>query len=138
MNKYFIINIVKTNRKFYMKKYLLPLSIILLAGCTMNSTTQPEVGLTTSQTEQLATLVAASGYLKDVCAQKNIPNENQLVSSALEQAKRKGWKPGSSAVQNIQAQSEIILSGLKQDKTPTEEKCAYFNKHIGSFLNGVG
>ncbi|OPJ99450.1 type II secretion system pilot lipoprotein GspS [Serratia marcescens] len=121
-----------------MKKYLLSFSILLLAGCATHSATQPEVGLTTSQTEQLATLVAASGYLRDVCAQKNIPNENQLVRSALEQAKHKGWRPGSSAVQNIQAQSEIILSGLKQDKTPVEEKCAYFSKYIGHFLSDAG
>ncbi len=118
-----------------MKKHLSLISIFLLAGCALNTGTQPEATLTASQTEQLATLVAASGYLREVCLKKNIPDDNKLINAALGQAKIKGWKPGGSAVENIQMQAEIILSGLKQDKTPADEKCAYFNKRIGSFVN---
>lgn len=120
-----------------MRKYLLPLLLLntaLLTGCSLSTSDQGASLAQPQQVEQLATLVAASGFLRDNCQRSDVPEQSTLLKAALSQAKSKGWRVSGAAQQQLPAQAQSILADLNQDGTPLAEKCAYFNQQLAPFI----
>lgn len=120
-----------------MRKYiflLLLLNAALLAGCSQSTSGQGASLAPPQQVEQLATLVAASGFLTDNCQRSDIPGEMKLVKAALLQAKSKGWVLSEATGQEVPTRARRILSDLNRDGAPLAEKCAYFNQHLAPFI----
>ena len=119
-----------------MKKYTLPLLLgaSLLTGCSLSTSEQEAPLAQPPQVEQLATLVASSGFLRDHCQRSDVPAERKLILAAHSQAKSKGWALNGAAEQQLAARANSILTDLDQDGSPLAEKCAYFNQQLASFI----
>lgn len=119
-----------------MKKHTLSLllSASLLTGCSLSTSGQDTPSAQPQQAEQLATLVASSGFLRDHCQRSDVPAEATLIVAAHSQAKSKGWVLNGIAEQQLAARAKSILTDLNQDGTPLAEKCAYFNQQLAPFI----
>lgn len=119
-----------------MKTHTLPLllSASLLTGCSLSTSGQDAPSSQPQQVEQLATLVASSGFLRDHCQRSDVPAEAKLNVAAHSQAKSKGWILNRIAEQQLAARAKSILTDLNQDGTPLAEKCAYFNQQLAPFI----
>ncbi|MGF6190054.1 general secretion pathway protein S [Serratia sp. 509] len=125
-----------TNDEINMKKYILPLllSTNLLTGCSLSASGQNASLAQPQQVEQLATLVASSGFLRDHCQRSDVPAKAKLITAAYSQAKSKGWVLNGAAEQQLAARAKSILTDLNRDGTPLAEKCAYFNQQLAPFI----
>lgn len=119
-----------------MKKYTLPLllSANLLTGCSLSISGHDATPAQSQQVDQLATLVASSGFLRGQCQRSDVPAEARLIVAAHSQAKSKGWVLNPAAKQQLAARAKNILTELNQDGTPLAEKCAYFNQQLAPFI----
>lgn len=119
-----------------MKKHMLSLLLgaNLLTGCSLSTSEQEASLAQPPQVEQLATLVASSGFLRDHCQRSDVPAEAKLIAAAHSQARSKGWALNGAAEQQLTARAKSILTDLNQDGSPLAEKCAYFNQQLAPFI----
>lgn len=119
-----------------MKNYALPLLLAanLLTGCSSSTSEFNVTPAQPQQVDQLATLVASSGFLRDHCQRSDLPAETKLTVAAHSQAQSKGWGLNEAAKQQLAARAKSILTDLNQDGTPLAEKCAYFNQQLVPFI----
>ncbi|MCW2475816.1 type II secretion system pilot lipoprotein GspS [Candidatus Symbiopectobacterium sp. NZEC151] len=113
---------------------------ITLVGCqapTRSSTPVSSVSSvsTAEQLNQIASLVAASRYLKSQCNRSDIPDDGTLQRAALAVAQQKGWS--TAHFTQLAARSENLYQGLLQDGTPKEAQCSEFNRSLAPFLDFI-
>lgn len=109
-----------------------------LAGCqtpTGSSSATPAASSVSAaeQLNQIASLVAASRYLKSQCNRSDIPDDATVQRAALSVAQQRGWN--SANFTGLAARSEQLYQGLVQDGTPKEVQCSEFNRSLAPFIS---
>ena len=88
------------------------------------------------QLQQIASLVAASRYLKSQCNRSDIPDEAAIQRTALSVAQQKGWDTANLTM--LTQRSESLYQGLLRDSTPKETQCSEFNRSLAPFFAAMG
>lgn len=87
------------------------------------------------QLNQIASLVAASRYLKSQCNRSDFPDDSTLQRAALAVAQQKGWNAGNFTP--LASRSDSLYQGLLQDGTPKEAQCSEFNRSLAPFIDFI-
>lgn len=113
-------------------RLILPASFaLLLTACQQHATpeTQPTVNL-----DQVATVVAASKWVKTHCDRSDIPDQDTLIRNALAQGK----------VENGRADNQALMQAVNQrydaidsDGQSRSQKCAALNASLAPFLQKI-
>ena len=113
-------------------RFILPASFaLLLTACQQHATpeTQPAVNL-----DQVATVVAASKWVKTHCDRSDIPDQNPLMRNALAQGKVESGQTDSRAL--MQAVNQRY-DAIDRDGQTRSQKCAALNASLAPFLQKI-
>lgn len=112
---------------------------ISLVGCqapTRSGTASSVSSVTAAdQLNQIASLVAASRYLKSQCNRSDFPDDGTLQRAALAVAQQKGWNAVNFT--QLASRSENLYQGLLKDGTPKEAQCSEFNRSLAPFIDFI-
>ncbi|MFC3396283.1 type II secretion system pilot lipoprotein GspS [Brenneria rubrifaciens] len=114
---------------------------VVLAGCQQSDTSASKGKAADSavavpandQLNQLASLVAATRYLKSQCNRSDLPDESTINNVVLAVAKQRGWDVTN--YQTLPQRSESLYQGLLKDSTPKETQCSEFNRSLTPFID---
>ncbi|QDX29323.1 GspS family T2SS pilot lipoprotein variant OutS [Dickeya poaceiphila] len=127
--------------------HLSSLNVVLLGVCCLSlsacQTSAPVKNTTSSrsttsvpvneQLNQLASLVAASKYLRMQCERSDLPDDSVMLKTAVKVAAQKGWD--TTRYQSLPQLSENLYQGLLKDGTPRNSQCSSFNRSMTPFLD---
>lgn len=123
------------------KVLLISLSSLVLAGCQQSAPTAPKPVSNlapvpeSAQMNQLASLIAASRYLRQQCNRGDLPDDATINQTALTLAKQKGWNINNN--QALAQMSHTLYQGLLEDTTPKETQCMTFNRSLVPFIDAM-
>ncbi|MFE8049582.1 type II secretion system pilot lipoprotein GspS [Brenneria goodwinii] len=123
------------------KVLLISLSSMILAGCQQSEPANPKPvsNLTpvpeSAQMNQLASLIAASRYLKQQCNRGDLPDDATINQTVLTLAKQKGWNISNTPA--LAQLSHTLYQGLLEDATPKETQCMEFNRSLVPFIDAM-
>lgn len=120
--------------------------VLILAACQhpMKKTANPVA--TDSQIKQLASLVAASEYLKYQCNRSDIPADDEIIRAAFRSAEKRGWDtrlyydstaPGVVGQSLVAKQGAAFYQSLLKDGTPKQTQCSEFNRMMPTFIDTI-
>ncbi|MGM3175202.1 type II secretion system pilot lipoprotein GspS [Dickeya lacustris] len=87
------------------------------------------------QMNQLASLVAASKYLRVQCERSDLPDDGVFLKTAMKVAGQKGWD--TRRYTSLPQLSESLYQGLVKDGTPKTTQCSAFNRSIAPFIDAM-
>lgn len=120
---------------------------VLLAACCLGlvacQTAPTKTGTTSAaasvpvneQMNQLASLVAASKYLRVQCERSDLPDDGVFLKTAMKVAAQKGWD--TRRYTSLPQLSENLYQGLVKDGTPKTTQCSAFNRSIAPFIDAM-
>ncbi len=120
---------------------------LLLAACCLGvaacQTAPTKTGTTSAaasvpvneQMNQLASLVAASKYLRVQCERSDLPDDGVFLKTAMKVAGQKGWD--TRRYTSLPQLSESLYQGLVKDGTPKTTQCSAFNRSIAPFIDAM-
>ena len=85
------------------------------------------------QYNQLASVVAATKYLKYKCSRSDLPADSVIMKTANRVAVQKGWH--SLSTEELVKHSDDIYHRLTKDSTQEQIKCNDFNRQLRKFIN---
>ncbi|ENU4538164.1 type II secretion system pilot lipoprotein GspS [Escherichia coli] len=104
-----------------------------ITGCQHSQTVQQQKIISEKeQHEQIASVVAATKYLKYKCNRSDLPDASVIIDVASRVAIQNGWK--SLVLEEIVKNSDTIYLRLTRDSTPEKTKCSYFNRELRPFI----
>lgn len=104
-----------------------------ITGCQYSQPVQQQKVISEKeQREQLASVVAATKYLKYKCNRSDLPDASVIIDVASRAAIQNGWKP--LVLEELVKNSDIIYLRLTRDSTPEKTKCSYFNRELRPFI----
>ncbi|WP_192458770.1 GspS family T2SS pilot lipoprotein variant OutS [Musicola keenii] len=131
-------------RLFSIKAVLLGVCCLGLAGCqgtapektpSKPSASRAAVVPVNEQINQLASLVAASKYLRIQCERSDLPDDAAILKTAVKVAGQKGWD--TSRYSTLPQTSETLYQGLLKDGTPKTAQCSAFNRSMAPFIDAM-
>ncbi|ATO33983.1 Lipoprotein OutS [Dickeya dianthicola] len=126
---------------FSLKVVLLGVCCLSLAACQTPAPVKNTASRSTAsvpaneQISQLASLVAASKYLRVQCERSDLPDDGTILRTAVKVAAQKGWD--TSRYQSLPQLSENLYQGLLKDGTPKATQCSSFNRAMTPFLDAM-
>lgn len=113
-------------------RFTLPVFFMLfLSAC--QSDPDPRT-LSVTKLDQLATVVAASKWIKNYCDRSDIPDQETLIRNALTQGK----------ISNARADEQALTLAINQrydaidkDTLSRSQKCAALNTSLATFLQTI-
>ncbi|MGM3160283.1 GspS family T2SS pilot lipoprotein variant OutS [Dickeya undicola] len=122
-----------------LKMVFLGVCCLSLAACQVpvkNTASRSAASVSTNeQISQLASLVAASKYLRVQCERSDLPDDGTILRTAVKVASQKGWD--TSHYQSLPQLSENLYQGLLKDGTPKATQCSSFNRSMTPFLDAM-
>lgn len=115
---------------------------LLLSGCQQTQHRDDAVALH-SQSNQLASLIAGTKYLKYQCNRSDIADDSALEQAAFRVAQSRNWntrayfnnqQPGGLKNSLIVQRSDNLYQALLADPTPKEVQCSAFNRSLSPFI----
>ncbi|MGL4860741.1 MAG: type II secretion system pilot lipoprotein GspS [Enterobacteriaceae bacterium] len=117
---------------------IIPLCVALLCtGCQQRQSMRDAGPPAQHQVQQLASLIAASEYLRNKCNRADIPAPDQLMNAALRLAQKKSWDTNQPEYKQLPIDSQKLYSALLNDGTPVDQQCQQFNLSIRPFIEAA-
>ncbi|MGM3226773.1 GspS family T2SS pilot lipoprotein variant OutS [Dickeya zeae] len=122
-----------------LKVVLFGVCCLSLAACQTSAPVKNTASRSTTslsvneQISQLASLVAASKYLRVQCERSDLPDDSVILKTAMKVAAQKGWD--TTRYQTLPQLSENLYQGLLKDGTPKATQCSSFNRTMTPFLD---
>ncbi|WP_219951589.1 GspS family T2SS pilot lipoprotein variant OutS [Dickeya zeae] len=122
-----------------LKVVLFGVCCLSLAACQTSAPVKNTASRSTTslsvneQVSQLASLVAASKYLRVQCERSDLPDDSVILKTAMKVAAQKGWD--TTRYQTLPQLSENLYQGLLKDGTPKVTQCSSFNRTMTPFLD---
>ncbi len=111
------------------KIFSLAIIVALLSGCQQSP--QPlSLQQQEAQSQQLASVIAATRYLKSHCQMNQLPEQSQIIQAAAEAGRKRGWQPPP----DMAARGEQLYQRLLSDQTPVATQCAAFRPLLQPFI----
>lgn len=108
--------------------------VVVITGCqTSRLTAQQKTTSLNEQNNQLASVVAATKYLKYKCSRSDLPADSVIMDAANRVAEKKGWH--SLSTEKLVKYSNDIYQRLTKDSTQEQIKCNDFNRQLRKFIN---
>ncbi|WP_258179076.1 type II secretion system pilot lipoprotein GspS, partial [Yersinia pseudotuberculosis] len=106
----------------------------ILFGCQINS---EEKKPNEEIINQLTALTAGLRFLKEDCNLKKIPNEQEIINSAIKIANLKGEIMTSKHNNKIIKKSESLYQDIKSDLTAKNTKCLELEELLTPFIKKI-
>ncbi|EMX0697858.1 type II secretion system pilot lipoprotein GspS [Escherichia coli] len=107
-----------------------------ITGCQYSQPVQQQKAISEKeqhQREQLASVVAATKYLKYKCNRSDLPDASIIIDVASRAAIKNGWHP--LVLEKLIKNSDMIYLRLTRDSTSEKTKCSYFNQVLRPFID---
>ncbi|WP_380183830.1 type II secretion system pilot lipoprotein GspS [Kalamiella sp. sgz302252] len=102
-----------------------------LSGCQHAGRAVPEPA---RQVEQLSALIAGGNYLREQCAQTNLPDANTLTTRALALAEQRGWDRHAADYHRLVPLSAEKERLIAKDPLNEKDKCQKLQDSLALFI----
>ncbi|HAH6339330.1 TPA: type II secretion system pilot lipoprotein GspS [Escherichia coli] len=111
------------------------LLLTVITGCQYSSSHKQHTPPTLDQQrEQLASVIAATKYLKNECNHSHLPDDSVVINVVRKLIAKKGRD--NLNAEELLHHSNLIYLQLQQDNTPKEVICNDFEKSLNDFISG--